>query len=211
MAEQEERDKYSMKKEEGFIREPQTAFTEKQSGEFTVEDYRALPDDLRAELIDGIFYIMESPSFRHQAILGSLYKQLTDFIESRGGSCIPVLSPMDVQLDCDEKTMIQPDVLVLCDRSKIREWGIYGAPDLVMEILSASTARKDTGLKLTKYRQAKVREYWIIDPEKCQICVYDFRKEIPPALYGWQDAVPVRIFDGDCILYMPPLYLYHPH
>ncbi len=192
-----------MKKEDDLIKETLTTYAEKEPGEFTVEDYRELPDEPRVELIDGVFYVMESPSFRHQATIGPIYKQLVDFIESQNGSCIPLMSPMDVQLDCDEGTMVQPDVLVLCDRSKIREWGIYGAPDLVMEILSASTAKKDIGLKLTKYRQAGVREYWIIDPEKEQICVYDFSEDSLPALYGWQDAIPVRIFGGKCTLFMP--------
>ncbi len=192
-----------MKKEEDLIQEAQTAYAEKQPGEFTVADYRALPDEPRVELIDGVFYIMESPSFRHQVTIGPVYKQLVDFIDSQNGTCIPLISPMDVQLDCDEKTMVQPDLLVLCDRSKIREWGIYGAPDLVMEILSASTAKKDSGLKLTKYRKAGVREYWIIDPGKEQICVYDFTEDCLPALYGWQDTIPVRIFGGKCTLSMP--------
>lgn len=82
-------------------------------------------------------------------------------------------APVDVQLDCDEKTMVQPDVLVVCDREKIVPTHVYGAPDLIMEILSPATRKIDMNIKHSKYAAAGVREYWLIDPDKKKIVVYD--------------------------------------
>ena len=83
-------------------------------------------------------------------------------------------APMDVQLDCDDKTMVQPDVMVVCDRDKITRKCIYGAPDLAVEILSDSTKKKDMYVKLGKYMEAGVREYWLVDPKGKKVIVYDF-------------------------------------
>ena len=111
-------------------------------------------------------------------------------------------SPVDVQLDCDEKTMVQPDVVVvLCDRSKVIRRCIYGAPDLVVrDTLSPSTRQKDVTIKLNKYIAAGVREYWIIDPDQCQVLVYDFSAAIYPVIYGFDAKIPVAIWDGDCVI-----------
>ena len=79
---------------------------------------------------------------------------------------MPMIAPMDVQLDCDEKTMVEPDVLIVCDRDKIVNRCVYGAPDFIIEILSNSTKKKDSVIKLNKYLNAGVREYWMIDPTK---------------------------------------------
>ena len=115
----------------------------RRQGEYSVEDYYALPEDKRVELIDGVFYDMSAPSFVHQRIGGEIYRQIANFIFENRGSCIPLMSPVDVRLDCDDKTMVQPDVVLLCDQGKIMKWGIMGAPDFVLEVLSASTKRKD--------------------------------------------------------------------
>ena len=112
------------------------------------------------------------------------------------GDCFALEAPMDVQLDCDNRTMVQPDVIVLCDRGKRRKFGIFGAPDLLIEILSPSTRKKDLGIKFVKYENAGVREYWIIDPDQEKVLVYDFSQEIYPVIYGFQSKIPVGIFDG---------------
>lgn len=146
-------------------------------GEYTLKDYYALPDDCRAELIDGVIYNMAAPSFVHQRLSGEVFFQITSYIREKKGGCIPMAAPTDVRLDCDDRTMVQPDVLILCDPGKIRSWGIDGAPDFVLEIISPSTGRNDYIRKLQKYADAGVREYWILDPEKRLLLTYYFQKD----------------------------------
>ncbi len=168
----------------------------KKQGDYTIEDYYALPDERRVELIDGVIYDMSSPSFVHQGVAGEVYLQIANFIRYNKGECIARIAPVDVRLDCDNKTMVQPDVLVTCDKSKIKRWGIMGAPDFVLEVLSKSTKRKDSLTKTSKYAAAGVREYWIIDPDKKKLLVYDFENDAWPALYGLHGKIPVGIYQG---------------
>lgn len=165
-------------------------------GSYTVDDYYALPDDQRVELIDGYFYDMSSPTFLHQMIGGEIHRQIANYIMENGGSCRPFVSPVDVQLDCDQWTMLQPDVGILCDRDKIKKWGVYGSPDFLVEIISPSTKRKDYTKKLSKYMAAGVREYWIIDPYQRKLLVYFFESEVCPVIHGLDGKVPVGIYDG---------------
>ena len=164
----------------------------------TIGDYYALPPDIRVELIDGVFYDMASPTTSHQKISTFLLVTLQSFIEANNGSCQTYAAPTDVQLDCDEKTMVQPDVFVLCDENKDEEKCIFGAPDLVIEILSPSTRYHDTMRKLYKYRNAGVREYWIVMPRELKIRVYFFEKSDSPIEYSFMDKIPVGIWDGRC-------------
>lgn len=168
----------------------------RKQGEYTAEDYYALPDERRAELIDGIIYDMSSPTFVHQSIVSEIHWQISDFIRKNRGQCQVLTSPVDVRLDCNNKTILQPDLLVLCDRDKIMRWGIMGAPDFVLEVLSPSTKWKDAIKKLEKYRSAGVREYWMIDPDKQKLIVYQFEEEVYPAVYGLEGKVPVGIYEG---------------
>ena len=180
----------------------------KQQGEYTLEDYYALPDDVRAELIDGVIYIMEAPSNIHQIISFKIGKLLDDYIESNNGDCTVLLAPADVQLDRDNRTMVEPDVMVICDRDKILRKLTYGAPDLVMEITSPSSRGKDMTLKLEKYRKAGVREYWVIEPDKKRIMVYQLREDmdIDLSIYGFEDEIPVGIFEGKCTIDFRKIY-----
>ena len=168
---------------------------EKKKG-YTLADYYALPDERRVELIDGEFYDMSSPTFHHQTLAGEIYRQIANFIRENKGSCVPFISPVDVQLDCDQHTMVQPDVGILCDSEKIKPWGIYGAPDFLVEIISPSTKRKDYTKKLAKYENAGVREYWIIDPIQEKVLVYFFEGEVYPVIYGMDSSIPISIYDG---------------
>lgn len=166
-------------------------------GSYTVDDYRALPDDQRVELIDGYFYDMSAPTFLHQMVGGEIYRQISNFILERGGSCIPLISPIDTQLDCDERTMVQPDVAILCQNDKVKKWGVYGAPDFVLEVISPSTRRKDYTKKLSKYMDAGVREYWILDPYQEKLIVYFFESEVCPVIHGLNGPVPIGIYNGE--------------
>ncbi|MCD7841088.1 MAG: Uma2 family endonuclease, partial [Lachnospiraceae bacterium] len=132
----------------------------KHQGEYSLEDYLALPDDQRVELIDGVFYDMAAPTLIHQAIGSRVWRSFDAYIGKNLGSCMAFTAPVDVQLDCDDKTIVQPDVLIICEPSKLRRERVYGAPELVVEVLSPSTSKKDRLLKLTKYKKAGVREYW---------------------------------------------------
>jgi Uma2 family endonuclease len=161
-----------------LVREAALSYgTEKKQGEYTLKDYYALPDERRVELIDGVFYDMSSPRTVHQDIASYMHISFYDFIRREKKPCKVFEAPMDVQLCCDQRTMVQPDVFVVCDRDKIKGFGIYGAPDFVLEILSKATRKKDMTTKLQKYLEAGVREYWIIDPCKEILITYDFSDE----------------------------------
>ena len=172
----------------------------KNQGSYTLKDYLALPDEQRVELIDGVFYDMSAPTTVHQAVGGYIYKLLLDHVLSKGGLCFPFMSPVDVQLDEDDRTVVQPDVLIICDRSKFRNGRVFGAPDFLAEVLSPSTRKKDMYLKLWKYKNAGVREYWIIDPQEKQILVYDLENDSLPQHYTFADTVPVGIWHGECMV-----------
>ena len=157
----------------------------------------ALPADRRAELIDGVFYDMAAPDGIHQDILLILGSMFRDHIRKNKGECKVYVAPRDVQLDPgDDKTIVQPDILIVCDRNKITDRCIIGAPDFIAEILSPSTREKDLHLKAAKYACSGVREYWIIDPEKRIVLVYFFAESRFPACYTFSDTIPVEIWDG---------------
>lgn len=173
-----------------------TRLAKKRQGEYSLEDYYNLPEDRRVELIDGVIYDMAAPTPLHQLIAGMVYARILAFIEKNEGDCIPFIAPADVQLDCDDRTMVQPDVFILCKRDKLKRFGIYGAPDFVLEILSGSTRKKDMTVKLMKYMEAGVREYWVIDPEKRLLIVYIGEEEGIPCIYPLQGDVGMNLYDG---------------
>ena len=169
----------------------------KKSRECTLEDYYQLPDERRAELIDGVIYDMSAPTIIHQKISLEISVRLHAFISQKKGACMVFSAPVDVQLDCDNKTMVEPDVGIICDTSKIKRFGIYGAPDFVLEVISPSTKKRDYALKLSKYMEAGVREYWIVDFVQAKILVYYFEGDNYPVIYGFDKPVPVNIYGGD--------------
>lgn len=181
----------------------------KNQGEYTLDDYYKIPDENRVELIDGVIYDMSAPTSAHQLIAGYIYARLLSHVISQKGDCLPMISPLDVQLDCDNKTMIQPDVIIVCDRDKVINRCVYGAPDFVIEVLSKSTRKKDAIIKLNKYLNAGVKEYWMIDPIKLRVLVYNFDGEDEiPKIYGFTDKVPVRIWDDGCVIDFQEVYDY---
>ena len=183
------------------VHEPQAAYTlpQKQQGEYTLEDYYAIPDERRVELIDGVIYDMSAPSILHQRILGELHLQFRACIAAHDGPCEVYFAPCDVQLDKDNRTMLQPDLFVICRDFDHAARAFLGAPDLCVEILSSSTRSKDMLLKLAKYHHAGVREYWIVDPKNKEVFVYDFEEpDFKPVVYPFDSQIPIRISKGNC-------------
>lgn len=172
---------------------------EKKQGEFTAEDFYNIPREIHVELIDGVLYDLSAPSMPHQCMASELLYAFMHYIKKKDGRCL-VTQSSNVQLDADDKTVVLPDISILCDHGKTDHRAIIGAPDLVVEILSPSTQAIDKGLKLTKYRNAGVKEYWIIDLKKETVAVFDFANNNPMALYGFADCVPVSIYNGECVI-----------
>lgn len=197
---------YSFSEGDGSrVEESAAPYLTKKQGEYTLEDYYNLPEDQRFELIDGVIYDMTAPTTIHQSILGRIYAHLLYHIDAKGGQCIPLVSPVDVQLDCDDKTMVEPDVIIVCDRNKIIRRCVYGAPDFVMEVLSKSTKKKDMFIKLNKYLNAGVREYWMVDPDKKTVMIYDFEHD-DYRLASFSEKIPVAVLDGECVIDFADLY-----
>ena len=128
------------------VKEEAAVYFTKKQGEYTLEDYRRLPDDVRAELIDGELIFLEAPSFTHQELITELLVEIKMFIRSQKGPCRVLPFPLDVQLDCDDRTMVQPDIALICREERITRRGIYGAPDFCIEIVSDSSRKRDYGL-----------------------------------------------------------------
>lgn len=146
----------------------------------TIEDIYALPEGQRAELIDGQIYDMAPPKRIHQKLVNRLCQTITNHIDSKDGGCEVYPAPFAVFLNADDKTYVEPDLSVVCDQSKLDEYGCNGAPDWIIEIVSPSTERMDYGIKLFKYRSAGVREYWIINPQNRTVNVFDFDSNEKP-------------------------------
>ena len=168
-----------------------------QEKRYTVDDIYNLPEGVRAELIDGEMYMMAPPGRIHQDILGYLYRKIADYIDSKKGICNVYLASFAVFLNNDDKTYVEPDISVICDKSKLDDRGCNGAPDWVIEIVSPSSRPRDYLIKLVKYQTAGVKEYWIVDPMKKLVIVYRFDADEYSTPYTFTDEIPVGIYDGD--------------
>jgi len=162
---------------------------------YTIDDIYALPDGERAELIDGKIYYMAPPNRIHQKISWKLHQAIANYIDHSKGTCEVYAAPFAVFLNENDKNYVEPDISVICDKSKLTDKGCNGAPDWIIEIVSTGSRRMDYYTKLFKYCTAGVREYWIVDPTKEQIMVYRFEKETMEQ-YSFGEEVPVGIYDG---------------
>jgi len=164
---------------------------------YTFADYMSWDDEPRVELINGEIHLMSSPTVQHQSILGNLYIEFANYL--KGKTCKVWLAPFDVRLNMEttDDTVVQPDLVIICDKSIMMKTGCQAAPDMTIEILSPSTKDKDMGIKLELYKKTGVREYWIIDPELKKVIVYIFEiKDSIVRVYSENDIVPVHILDG---------------
>jgi len=180
-----------------IVKESGAAYLSKKQGEYTVADYEAFPPEERVELIDGRIFFMEAPTIKHQMILMRLSLLFQRFADEKRSDCRVIMSPLDVQLDKDDYTIIQPDLVVICNHDILFKKRVIGAPDFVIEVLSPSTRRKDLVEKLHKYQEAGVREFWAIDPDKELVLTFCFEQDNDYAIYSFDNVVPVGISGGE--------------
>ena len=164
---------------------------------YTEEDYYNLPEDVRAELIEGkLIYNQAAPSRIHQTILMELSGTIRNYLRSKGGSCRVFPAPFAVRLREDRNTIVTLDRVLICDRSKLTDRGCTGAPDWIIEIVSPSNSSQDYVLKLNLYANAGVREYWIVDPARQSIFVYYLEQDhFKAEAYTFRDTIRVGIYD----------------
>jgi Uma2 family endonuclease len=171
---------------------------------YTYADYKKkefAPGE-RAELINGVYYMMAAPTFKHQAVLGELFKEIAVFLEDKPCKAVP--APLDVRLfyqaDESDNVVVQPDIVVICNEKKRGEEGCRGAPDLAIEILSPSNTISEMKRKLELYRRAGVREYWVVDPETETVDVYRFKGSgtglYTVQVYKIDDVLPSSVLAG---------------
>jgi Uma2 family endonuclease len=180
---------------------------ENEDTHFTYTDYLSWEGPERYQIIDGEAFMMASPTVEHQAISGEVYRQLANFLA--GKPCRVFAAPLDVRLfpeeDLSDDTVVQPDILVVCDSAKLGKGSVNGPPDLVMEIMSPSNSQKEMFLKFEKYLNAGVREYWVLEPEEKKVQVHVLQEGSPSrgegvylsSIYKKDAVIPVSI--------LPPL------
>lgn len=175
----------------------------KEDRKYTYADYLKFPDDERWEIIDGIPYMQSAPTWQHQSISRELMLQFGGYL--RNSQCQVFAAPFDLRLpeieekvdDQDVTNVHQPDLLVVCDKSRLKGTGYYGIPSLVIEILSPSTVRNDRLLKFNIYEKFGVKEYWIVEPDAKLVSVFvlqDNNRYGRTELYTETDNVTVSIF-----------------
>lgn len=181
----------------------------------TYADYLVWSANSGNEVIDGIAYIREppSPSRLHQEVVGELCYQVTIALRGKRGRAY--VAPFDVRLpkggnaDDEIDTVVQPDILIVCDLQKLDERGMHGAPDWIGEVLSPSTASYDRSTKLHAYERAGVPEIWLIDPIDRTVAIYQmaaghYAQPVVHELAGRTaiTAVPDVSIDWDCMLFV---------
>ncbi|MBI1920881.1 MAG: Uma2 family endonuclease [Geobacter sp.] len=160
---------------------------------FTYADYLTWPDDERWEIIGGEAYAMTpAPTLRHQDVAGNIFAKFKEHF--RGKPCKPFYAPTDVVLD--DHNVVQPDILIVCDKNKMTDANIQGAPDLIVEILSPSTGLKDKREKKALYERFGVREYLVVDPEHEMVerFVLADGRYGREDVFGWKEALPLAVF-----------------
>lgn len=161
----------------------------------TLEQYEALPEDKRAEVFDGVVYDMASPSQIHRTLLTELLVIIRNYIKSKGGNCSVFPAPFDVKLSDKPLTIVQPDIMVICDKDKLDGKRCNGAPDFIIEIVSPGNPADDYIRKLYYYKNAGVCEYWIVDPRRKTVTVNYFEKNMLNIQYSFDSIIKVNIYE----------------
>jgi Uma2 family endonuclease len=179
--------------------DPVRVFEYDENSRYTYADYLGWEGPERYQLLGGEVFLMASPSIVHQGLLMELSTQFHIWL--RGKPCRVFAAPLDVRLfpkeDNSDDTVVQPDLLVVCDKEKLSKGPVNGPPDLVVEIVSPSNTHKELFLKFQYYLEAGVREYWVIDPEgkKLQVHINE-NGHFLSSSYKENDSVPVAILPG---------------
>ena len=176
---------------------------------YTYADYLTWMDEVRRELFEGFVKLLPAPRPAHAEISYNITGNLWSLLKKHKGKCKVFYAPFDVRLPkngetANEKiyTVVQPDICVICDLSKIDKRGCCGAPDMIIEILSPSTGRRDLSDKFSLYQESGVKEYWIVYPDSQAITVFllqDDGKYDAGSVYEFEGQVPVHIFDDSPI------------
>lgn len=161
----------------------------------TIEEYEALPEEKRVEVFDGFVYDMSSPSMIHQALSMELSNIIYNYIKEKKGSCKVFTAPFDVKLSDNPLTIVQPDLMVICNKDIINNKGCDGAPDFIIEIVSPSNPSDDYIRKLYYYKNHGVREYWIVDPQRKTISVNYFEEDAISIPYTFHSVIKVNIYE----------------
>lgn len=162
----------------------------------TLEQYENLPENIRAEVFEGQIYYMASPSQVHQSILLELSSALNAYVKRKRGKCKVFIAPFDVKLSTNPLIIVQPDIMIICDKDKLDGNRCNGAPDFIIEIISPGNPSDDYIRKLYYYQNYGVREYWIVDPRSQTILAYFFEQgSFDVQHFTFQDKIKVNIYD----------------
>ena len=159
-----------------------------------LRQYESMPEEQRMEVFDGIAYNMASPSQLHQSILTELLVSLRNYIRENNGGCSVFPAPFDVKLNDSPLTIVQPDLMIVCDRDKLDGKRCNGAPDFIIEIVSPGNPSDDYIRKLYYYKNYGVREYWIVDPQRKTVTVNYFENDLLNVPYTFDSVIKVNIY-----------------
>lgn len=168
---------------------------------YTYADYLKWPEEEKYEIIEGEPYMQAAPSWQHQSISGELYRQISNFLIGR--NCRAFALPFDLCLkeydeeDDDVSNVVQPDIVIVCDESKLRKTGYFGVPEFIIEVSSPSTTRQDRVYKFNMYEKAGVKEYWIVEPDGKYISVFTLQENKRygrPEAYTEESKVQMTVF-----------------
>ncbi len=178
---------------------------------YTYADYLTWSEEERWEIINGVPYLQVAPTWQHQAVLLELARQFANYLQDK--SCRVFTAPFDLRIpeanEKDEETInvVQPDIIIICDNSRLKKTGYYGVPELIIEVVSPSTGQKDKIEKFNLYEKAGVKEYWIVEPDEKVVMVFTLEEGRygRPQMYSEEDKVKVSIFD-DLVIDLKPVF-----
>ena len=184
----------------------------KENKKNTYADYLTWPENERWEIIDGVPSMQSAPKWQHQSISSELHRQISNYLIDK--SCRVFASPFDSCLiensenDDDISNILQPDIVVVCDKTKLRKTGYFGVPILIIEISSPATAKQDTLVKFNRFERAGVKEYWIVEPDGKYVNVFTLQENKRygrPEAYTEEDKVQISVFP-DLALDLKPVF-----